>query len=218
MKTAPADGMSVSGIDFRYAVTALIHDRKPRSIIETGTYLGLGTTKILAEALDKDYQCFTIESNPFSYAIACQNLREYHGIRLLNGYSVPEKLMPTREGLIQWLDELDSLDIYVDFQEHERIDCYMREAGHNVPYDMLGVCMRYFRPDLVVLDSAGHMGFIEFCYVRSMLVRPCLFVLDDTNHVKHHQSLLWIKSDPHFTLLKESDEKFGFCIAAWSPL
>jgi hypothetical protein len=217
MKTAPANNMSVTGGDFRDSMTAIIQERRPRSIIETGTYLGLGTTKIIAEALEGDYQFFTIEANPYSYGEACRNLSQYPKIRILNGYSVPQRLMPTREGLIQWLRELGSLDIYVDFQEDERIDCYMREGGHNVPYDMLGVCMRYLRPDLVVLDSAGHMGFIEFCYVRSLLVSPCLFVLDDTNHVKHYQSLEWIKSDPHFTLLKESDEKFGFCIAGYKP-
>lgn len=95
----------------------------------------------------------------------------------------------------------------------------MREASFVVPYDFLGICLHYSagNADLIVLDSSGHLGFIEFNYILSLLRSPCIFVLDDTRHVKHFHSLKRIKEDSHFNLLKESDEKFGFCIAEWRP-
>lgn len=111
MKTAPAGGMSVDGKDFKDSVTAIIKERKPRYIIETGTYLGLGTTTIVINALTGYYQFFTIESNPEFYREACHNLREHPEVRLLNGYSIPKRLMPTQTEIIQWLKVLEPEDI-----------------------------------------------------------------------------------------------------------
>ena len=66
---------------------------------------------------------------------------------------------------------------------------------------------------LIILDSGGHMGFVEFEYVLSLLKGSCIFVLDDVYHVKHYKSLKMIQSDPRFNILTLSKEKFGFCIA-----
>lgn len=223
MKVTPAEGMSVGGQDFRESVTAIIRERKPKRIIETGTYLGLGTTKVVADALHalgEPYQFLTIEANPSSFAEACHNLGTYYpAVRALNGYSIPKTMLPSEEELIAWLGSFGAEDVYVDFQDHERVECYMNEAGHLVTDDLLRVCLRAFGycADLIVLDSSGHLGFIEFNYVLSLLRSPCIFVLDDTKHVKHFQSLAQIKADSRFNLIKESDEKFGFCIAEWRP-
>jgi len=218
MKTAQGHCMAVDGTDFRDSVTAIIRERHPKRIIESGTYIGLGSTKIVADALGDDYyKFFTIESNPAAYAEACNNLQKYPNIRVCSGYSVPRKILPSEDEVIAWLDALKNEDVFVDFQEHERVACYMREAGWQVPDDLLRICLRAFGycADLIVLDSSGHLGFIEFNYVLSLLRSPCIFVLDDTKHVKHFQSLAQIKADSQFNLIKESDEKFGFCIAEW---
>jgi hypothetical protein len=210
--------MAVDGTDFRDSVTAIIRERHPKRIIESGTYIGLGSTKIVADALGDDYyKFFTIESNPAAYAEACNNLQKYPNIRVCSGYSVPRNMLPSRDEVIAWLDALKNEDVYVDFQEHERVACYMREVGWQVPDDLLRICLRAFGycADLIVLDSSGHLGLIEFTYVLSLLRSPCIFVLDDTKHVKHFQSLARIKADSQFNLIKESDEKFGFCIAEW---
>jgi len=68
------------------------------------------------------------------------------------------------------------------------------------------MCMKKFdyKPDLVMLDSAGHMGFIEFKYVLSLLKGSCVFILDDVNHVKHYDSLRLMKNDSRFNVLKIS--------------
>jgi len=70
------------------------------------------------------------------------------------------------------------------------------------------------RPDLVLLDSAGHIGFAEFEYFRKLLVGTCLLVLDDTMHVKHNRSMKYMDANPdRFKFLYRSTEKFGFCVA-----
>ena len=61
------------------------------------------------------------------------------------------------------------------------------------------------------------MGNIEFKYVLKQLKGPCFFVLDDINHVKHFRSFQEIQADDRFEILDTSNEKFGFCIAKFSP-
>jgi len=220
MKIAYAGGMSVDGEEFRKSVTELIQNTKPSKIIETGTYLGTGTTKIIAEALNgQSYQMLTIESNPHSCLQARANLTQYPNIRVLEGLSIPRRLLPSIDEIEKMLASLEKEDIFVDFQEHERLACYARECSFDVPEDLLGICSRYFghETDLFMLDSSGHLGFVEFAYILSFQRKPCYFILDDVYHVKHHKSLELMKNDSRFFISKVSPEKFGFCIAKYKP-
>jgi len=61
------------------------------------------------------------------------------------------------------------------------------------------------------------MGFVEFQYLIQKLAGPCLIALDDIHHIKHHKSFQFMRRDSRFELLLESQEKFGFCIARFTP-
>jgi hypothetical protein len=219
MKVAPAGGMSVDGSEFKESISKIIKDRRPSKILETGTYLGTGSTLTIAKELEKlnsYYQFFTIEVNPINANIAINNLKNFPKISVCNGFSVPKNLIPTIQDIRNLLNELKDEDIYVDFQEHERESCFIRETNYdNVPDDFLKICLRFmgYSADMIILDSGGHMGFVEFEYVLSLLKGSCIFVLDDVYHVKHYKSLKMIQSDPRFNILTLSKEKFGFCIA-----
>ena len=221
MKVAPAGGMSVDGKEFKNEVTKIIQERKPKKIIETGTYLGTGTTTIISKELEKlnyDYQFFTIEPSPDFFKQAVNNLKSFHKISVCNAYSIPKSLFPNSNQLKEILDESENEDIYVDFQDHERISCYMNDQNYNVPDDFLKICLRFmnYSCDLFMLDSSGHIGYIEFNYILSLLKSSCIFILDDVNHFKHYKSLNLMKNDKRFKILKKSDEKFGFCIAEFN--
>lgn len=222
MKVAPAGGMSFNGSEFKQSVTELIQEIKPAQIIETGTFLGTGSTKILAEALESNNSpCtfFTIEANSSFRDQAKTNLKAFKRVECIHGLSIPRALLPSREEIEMWLDSLNKEDIYVDFEEYERVECYLREIYHKVPDDFLRICNRYFgyKADLFLLDSSGHLGSIEFNYVLGMQKGRCHFILDDVYHVKHFRSLQMIQSDSRFTIKKLSKEKFGFCIAEYNP-
>ena len=219
MKIAYEGGMSVEGPIFRESVEKLITEIKPTKIVETGTYLGTGTTKILVESLKNPYELFTIEVNPYNCIEAKRNLSKYPFVRVLEGLSIPRESLPSVEATEMMLHSLEHEDIYVDFKELERLHCYMRECAYDVPDDLLRVCSRYFNNsvDLYILDSSGHLGFIEFNHVLSLQKSHCHFILDDVFHVKHFKSLQMMQKDPRFLLKVVSEEKFGFCIAEYSP-
>ncbi|KJU85241.1 glycosyl transferase family 9 [Candidatus Magnetobacterium bavaricum] len=201
---------------------------KPRRIIETGTYLGAGSTAIITSALKEleigDCVFYSIEVNPLHYKHAVENLTKTGLIDFVtpvNGLSLPRNLLPGVEEIEEkFVKNLEFEDIFVDHKAEDRAILYFLETNfEDLPDDLLGKYIMEFdyQPDFLMLDSAGHIGFIEFNYVVAMLKGPCVFAIDDTCHVKHHKSLLKIKSDRRFEIIEESREKFGFCTAIFTP-
>lgn len=199
---------------------------RPRKIIETGTYLGAGTTTIISRALEalgiRDAVVYTIEVNPQNYARA----KEYFAankmnVQALNGLSVPRSMLPDRDQIARrTITDVDYDGIFVDHKEERRVELYHGETNFpQVEDDLLYKCLERFdfRPDFVLLDSAGHIGSIEFDYLIENLQGECYIALDDIYHVKHHRSFQRIQSDPRFEVITASKEKFGFCIARFTP-
>ncbi|MDX2185074.1 MAG: glycosyltransferase family 9 protein [Gemmatimonadaceae bacterium] len=212
--------------DFGRALSGLITRKQIRRVIETGTYYGTGTTRAIARALKAagGGVCYTIEVNPQHYAIALQNLRRddlLDVVRPLLGLTVPRSALPDAAAVRRaTIDDIRGTDVIVDHDEGDRVERYLAET-HNpgVPDDLIGLAMQAvdYAPDLVLLDSGGHMGFVEFSYLISRLQSPTYIALDDIRHIKHQKSWATISSDPRFQILIESNEKFGFGIARFTP-
>ena len=119
------------------------------------------------------------------------------------------------------IKEIDSAGIFVDHKEESRVDNYFDETNFpNVPDELLYKCLKMmdFKPDFVLLDSGGHIGEIEFNYLIENLAGPCYIGLDDIYHIKHHKSFERMQRDNRFEIIVKSDEKFGFCIAKFTPV
>lgn len=214
--------------EFSVAIKKLFTEIKPRQIIETGTYMGEGTTRVIATTLRDlgltNTVFHSIECNPNNYRRALENLVQRNlaaYVLVHHGLSVPNDKLPTLADIEAFcVTDIEYDDIFVDHQELERAYLYFKETDFSgIPDDMLGECLRSFnyRPDFVLLDSGGHMGNIEFNYLVSLLQGPCVIALDDIYHIKHHKSFLQIQADPRFKILTSSSEKFGFCIAKFTP-
>ena len=212
---------------FAIKIDKVISEYKPTKIIETGTYLGTGTTFLIAKALKKygfnNTKFFSIEVNPKHYAIAQQNIKnqniqEY--VTGLLGLSVPRNMLPDINQIEEnCVSNIEFDNIFVDHQENERAKLYYNETNYSDgEEDLLGKCLASFNnaPDFVLLDSGGHMGNVEFNYLINKLKKSCIIALDDIYHVKHRKSFEQIKTDSRFKLLAHSDEKFGFCIAKFT--
>jgi glycosyltransferase involved in cell wall biosynthesis/ADP-heptose:LPS heptosyltransferase/predicted O-methyltransferase YrrM/ubiquinone/menaquinone biosynthesis C-methylase UbiE len=219
-------GMKIQeGSAFSEEIRKVFAQYKPKKIIETGTYLGQGTTTIIAEAmrhLGIEGTFFTIEVNPQYYAKAREYLQSKgYPVTALHGLSVPRSLLPSRQEIQKaTVETAAGEDLFVDHPEPLRADRYYGETDFpDVPDALLGQCLRQFdgKPDFVLLDSAGHMGFIEFQYLLEHLQGPCIIALDDIDHIKHRRSFRLMERDRRFEILVRSGEKFGFCIARFTP-
>ncbi len=213
--------------EFGTALERIVVERRPSRIIETGTFEAKGTTLAIARGLRKSGHAarfLTIECNALNYDRALRNLARDGFLGMvtpLHGLSVPRQILPSLEQIKKWcVEDIEFDDIFVDHYEADRAQRYYAETNFDgVPDNLLGACLNLFdnQPDLVLLDSGGHMGNVEFNYLIEALEAPCVIALDDILHIKHHRSYRQIKSDPRFRLLSESREKFGSCIAEFTP-
>ncbi len=212
LSTANVASATQASLPLGKALRRLLARVRPRRVVETGTHLGLGTTLAICEALAENSlpldQFYSIEVNPDFYAQAWTNLGQ-HGFhpRLLRGLSIPRSLLPSEEELRREMTEQTSAAL--------RKETYFPEALD----DLLGFALANFdnAPDFLLLDSAEHLGFIEFQYAFSRIKGPCYLALSAVRPVKHARSLQVVESDPRFKLLELSLDDGGYCLAHFEP-
>ena len=213
-------------------------------VVETGTYLGTGSTRMLAAAFPSDRppkSFITIEANWSSWCAARGNLAAFPFVTVLWGRTM------SRRRALEFVRTDDALrnheqwpDVFIDDTRHP-VKSYTRELRGRLGgkprglrsivrfardrlrrysgEDLLSRSLRAVRErrPLILLDSAGGIGWLEFQTVlHEMGSAPYTIVLDDTHHVKHFRSLAHIRSDAAFTILAES-EQHGWVVARHSP-
>ena len=192
------------------ALRTAIERYDPRVVIETGTYLGLGSTHILAEAFTDapPDRFFTIEVSRAHYDLARENLADYPFVELLWGLSIERA---AAERFV--LEESGQPEFYL----HE-IRGGFGGAGLSLdaPDRLLEKLLREHADacPLIALDSAGGVGWLEFTeVVRLMEGRPYVLFLDDVTSEKHERSREHIESSPEFFVL-DVFERDGWLVAA----
>jgi len=210
---------------FKKAVDSLIKKGNIEEIIETGTFNGLGSTTIFAKtkiktiSVDCSYKC---------YSEAKHNLKHYKNVELYYGTSLPvdEMVKFIDQDDIYDSDEVKSHSLIVDYASNgiEKIkDLYKQEVigscscdstCSNGMEDLLIKLIDNDRRQLVFLDSAGGVGYLEFKKFMSLdkdRLKNKILLLDDISHVKHYRSVLWLEKNGYKVVLSE-DERFAYCI------
>ncbi len=204
-------------------------------VVETGTYLGTGSTRFIAgcfsaTALPKRF--VTMEVNFSNWCHAKNNLRAFPFVECRWGCSI------ALETALRFLDADEMLHdhashpgIYVDDTD-DPVAFYKKELRGQIGFagdvgleegarallwdgeDLLSRLLavhRGHRP-LIVLDSAGGIGLLEFQTVlRAMGEKPFFLLLDDTHHIKHHRSLKYARMSPRFDIITEGS---GWALAS----
>lgn len=188
--------------NFEYYVRDIIKKYSITDIVETGTNIGRGC-KIFAETL---LSVDTIECNDYLYNIAKNNLSKYKNVKLHFGYSLTKK---------QILDRLNDTDYFKNYFNYKKdgvkVDVLETQDPHSfyveelikfssecVEENLLLKCLSNKKSQLVYLDSAGCLGFLEFKKIMTELPLDILLtktiLMDDCNHIKHIESFNYIKS------------------------
>jgi len=208
------NGIIVKSTSIQDILIDLFSKIRPKRIIETGTYLGLGSTQMISIALEEnnitDVEFYSIEVNPEYYEQAKKNVRK--NVILINGLSVPFNHLPNKNIIKQETINIKE-DFFIDHAIGQRVNLYYKETNFpDAKDDYLGKLIRIKQPDFVLLDSAGHIGTREFQYLISLLKKSCYIALDDINHIKHYANFEMAKRDNRFKIIYETKEKFGFGI------
>jgi hypothetical protein len=215
---------------FAGALGAVIELFRPRLIVESGTYRGLGTTRIVAERLRnlslRKTRFFSIECNPQYHTEAVNNLKRlglflpsHQWVQPVLGLSIPREQLPTLQEIERNIRDpfWKEVDAFVDYDNPKT--CYDETNFHNIPDDMIRMTYKFGDPDFFILDSAGHVGGVEFQYILGLQQEPCIFALDDTHtHYKHYRDYRQMVGDHRFCVLSEDrKERYGWAIAKYQP-
>lgn len=208
------------GTRFKGEIQRILRSYPMFNIIETGTYDGAGSTAAIIEAMHPDAYFFSIEVCPYLYSLAVARFRTVDcGLILRNGLSIPRNLLPTIEQIKEdYVFNRPDKSIFIDHKDSNRAINYFKETNYpEAPDNLLGAALQTFNPQFILLDSAGHIGYIEFQYLIARLQDKCIIALDDIGHIKHYRSYQQILTDSRFKILASGDEKFGYCIAEFKP-
>ncbi len=211
-------------------------------VIETGTFRGLGSTTRISESFAPGRTpgvFVTIEANWVSWCHAKRNLRRFPFVQPLWGQSVAQARA------LAFIESDEALhhharypDIFIDdiadpvrFYRDEILGklgapvsnpkyllrrCFDRAFAYSGE-DLLEKHLTRFREHtpLVVLDSAGGIGYLEFQILRQVMqAHPYLLLLDDIHHLKHFRSHRDISQDRHFEQV-HVDEQEGWLFAKY---
>jgi predicted O-methyltransferase YrrM len=208
------------------ALSLTISFIKPKNIIETGTFIGLGTTSIIINSLLSnkitDFKFHSIETNEEFYNRADANLTE-KGIRryvnLWHGSSIAKELVPPVEKVKEMTKELKRFGLNIGEVPDEYLFKYDKESiPSNGKYGVFSEVMKELdgKLDLVCLDSAGQLGYYEFTEILPMIKSDCYFFLDDVFQLKHYKTYIHMNQDKRFNIMYVNREKFGFLLAKYT--
>lgn len=194
-------------------LTKLLKDEnkknKFRYVIETGTNVGIGSTRMIAETFVKEDhlpEVITIEANWLNWKKAKKNLIKYNFVKPIWGFSVchSEAIRFVKSDYaLQHQNEFP--DVYIDGGS-DPIVFYLRELSGefgNTPFKILNYFLKYFenkdrkinfsgedllrqyllkyRKELpiIILDSSGAIGYLEFNIVKETMGNNEYYLLLD---------------------------------------
>ena len=226
--------------ELRGLLCDVIVRRRIEHVVETGTHEGVGSTRFVAESFPRDASLrtfVTIEAGWRSWRRAKRNLRRFPFVAPLWGQSLSLRTaieFVEHDECIRQHERypdvfIDDVDDPVGFYTRElkggiggaprglhrrlmfAIDRWLRYSAEELLAKSL-LSVRDATP-LIVLDSAGGTGWLEFTtVVETMGPRPYVLLLDDVHHLKHFRSLHYVRRDPAFEILG-LDECHGWMLA-----
>lgn len=227
--------------DFKTALLNLFEKHAISNIVESGTYLGRGSTTLLAECILlkklKINNFYTIEIDINNFLKSRSYLKKYDFVTPIWGLSVPA------EKAILFLEQDEAIknhhlfpEVYIDNVENP-LDFYLQEINGSLfrtkNRSLKQFFLQFFEkkasfqdgvlsnivPEIIktkplfLLDSAGGLGYFEFKTVLDLMGGEEFFlILDDIHHLKHFRSFKEVKENESFKLLEHNLNQ-GWAIA-----
>lgn len=237
-------GSSISIADstmLRAAVNELAELNVVSVIIETGTYNGLGSTKMLAEAFknsSKLRSLITLEINAQFHKEAKQNMKDYAFVKCIHGLSLKRgKALEFLKNDEVLQDHWKYPELFIDDVKNPT-EFYINEIegrlsgffpGKSLMHKLFKVGVakeglldhlmrKYYQETILfVLDSAGGTGHLEFLTVKeTMGAKHYYLLLDDIHHLKHFRGFQIINSSDQYRILAHSNPE-GWVLAEFLP-
>lgn len=192
------EGQILDGSQFGTWIDKIITDYKPNTIVEIGTWKGLGSTKRIIDSIIKNNyspKFISLESNLTFYHTAVNNLKNFSDkVDLVWGRLVEKEDVdlfvsnnPITEEMNRWLNS----DI-VDYLECENVI-------HKIPNQI----------DFLLLDGGEFSTYAEWTILKD---KTSIVALDDSKSLKCKQIREELLNDQSYKLIIDSTDRNGFTI------
>ena len=187
-----------------------LRDLRPGAVaVETGTYDGMGST---AGLLSFCREVHSIEINPARWRTAWWHNRgpRWMGQLFLH---LGKSVSFTSSHIEEVTRRAAAFGVKFDGSDLEgTIRSYQRETEGVRDENVLPRLVKEKQPDIVLLDSAGGMGYLEWRAVEGLIKPGAYLALDDTRHVKHVLTMKELAVDPRFEKTWEGTNRNGSAI------
>jgi predicted O-methyltransferase YrrM len=196
--------VELDSVEFENTVNEIVKKYKIKRIVETGTYLGTGSTMIFAKT---DLPVISMECVLDNVKAARKNLAAYPNVTVHHALSLDETTM--YDAIVEASERYYPPDL-----RHDSINfvtTYLCEIDHKVEWvDFLKTQIQE-PPQLVFLDSAGGLGLAEaHVVIRECLSTDTVLMFDDIDHVKHYYTGKLLEK-LGLTPNVSSDGRFAWC-------
>jgi hypothetical protein len=228
---------------FIKTLVKLLSSNKIDFIFETGTFKGDGSTKTIIENFPSGFlpkRFITIEANPIYVRIARENLKKHAFVEVVYGSTVSieegmnfiinNNCIKNHENFPKvFIDTLvNPTEFYINELKGKLGNHSLKSKFFSVVLNLFyrkqdSVLEKYLKPmkykkPLIILDSAGGIGYLEFKKVINIMGNnPYWLVLDDIHHLKHFQSIEYVKNNNDFRIIGMSNIH-GWSIIEHIPL
>jgi len=173
----------------------VIDTYKPNTVLEIGTWKGLGSTKCIIDSIDNEVSFLSLETNKSFYDIAVENLKSYQDkVKLIYGRIVEK-------------DEILNFVQTINLNRWE--EQWLREDLENVDKCENVLNQIPKKIDLLLLDGGEFSTYPEWLKLKD---RSTVIMLDDTTVTKCKKINDELKSSENYTLVFETLEGHGFSV------
>jgi hypothetical protein len=185
--------------EFEKTMNSLVKECGIEEIVETGTCFGTGSTTILAKI---GIPIHTIEVDLRRHEIAKGILADYPNVNLIHAYSL------NKDNLVKFVKEKrkhwetkngkDWAERHTESMLNELCEPKDRENQRPKQENLLVELISNTKKQIIFLDSAGAVGFLEFMAVVSIdpvFLSKKIIYMDDANCEKHKNSVQWLEDN-----------------------
>jgi len=195
-----------TGDDFKQIINKL--SQEVNEIIETGTFLGAGSTLVFAQTKKS---VISIECNKNHYEQAINNLKDYPNVKLIHGHSLK------KDEMFEFISTDDiynkNLNIAMENPRDPKLFYITEISGDSPKENVFPELIDNEKKQLIFLDSAGGVGFLEFkklIEIGEEKLKNKILFLDDINHVKHYRSVIELEN-MGYKFNRSQSNRWGWC-------
>lgn len=203
------------------AITELVNEFRPKTILEIGSSDGTGSSTVFADAIvGKPCELYCMEVTDDRYLALCRNMALYQNVACYQASSVGVDGMVDQDYVYKFRDahrhDLQIFKLYkmsLVLSWHKEVIEHINNAKFKDGIDLIKQNHDVQLFDMVLIDGSPFTAMAELDKVYGAKV----IIMDDTMDIKCYDPMMRLLSDPNYELIIRNDHyRNGFAAFKWN--